>query len=1041
VHKVVVAAPARNNIIQGGDMRFSRVVVFFALGFVIAASAFAQTTGSLVGTVTSGGSPLPGVTVTIASPAMQGERTAVSGPNGDYNFPAVPPGTYAVKFEIEGMQRVTKPTNVRLGEIARADADLRVAAVTEAITVTAAAPSVLETPQVSTSITREQIEALPVGRTIAQRIQIAPGLNNDGPNNQTSIQGAPSYDNLYMVNGVVVNDTVRGQPENLFIEDAIQETTLITGGISAEYGRFTGGVVNTITKSGGNEFNGSIRDNITNPSWTKVSDFTDPITGVAQPKNADVNSHQYEATLGGFFLKDRLWFFGAGRKFNEATSLSTTATNIAFVNGRNNKRYEGKLTGQITPKHSLVGSYFHGNTKETNNRFGNVVDLASLTNRELPNWLETAHYSGVMTNNLLLEGQYSRRYFAFIGGGGPFSQLPANGLIPTSDATFIAGTLVRDLATSRRMFAPTFCACDPKTRNNKDYQAKLSYFLSTKSMGSHSVVAGYDAFHELRHENNFQSGNSFRVWGDFIYVGQQAYFHANPTRGFITNNPIAELSKTSDAAVKSAYINDKWDFNNHFTLNLGVRYDKNDAIDQSHNKISDDSAFSPRLGVIYDIRGDGSNRISANYAKYVSHIDNGINDTIAVGGQPGSIYFNYRGPEINGPGTTNYVPTDQVLRQMFDWFNSVGGVNGYKDIDSISVPGLTAKLAGTLKSPNAQEVSFGYGHQFGSGAYLRADLIHRFWSDFYVSFTDTTTGQNVTPSGTRVDVTAVRNDDSGLSRRYNGAQIQGAYRLGRSNIGGNYTYSKLRGNVEGETFNNATVFVGNNDYPEYQKFARNNPVGYLNEDIRHRANLYANYDIPLPWGDLNLGVLERYHTGAAFSAAGRARVRSVISNPNNYYAVPPSNVAYFFSDRGAFRADNISSTDLGATYNLPTFGKVKVFLRADLVNALNQQGVEFAGTNLGAVVESRVYTAQTAPRSTLQAGVNRPNCTGTGQAANCSNPFYLFNPYTDKPIEYKPGMDPNGHYNFMLDPTFGKPTNFAAYQTPRTYRFGVGVRF
>ena len=73
--------------------------------------------------------------------------------------------------------------------------------------------------------------------------------------------------------------------------------------------------------------------------------------------------------------------------------------------------------------------------------------------------------------------------------------------------------------------------------------------------------------------------------------------------------------------------------------------------------------------------------------------------------------------------------------------------------------------------------------------------------------------------------------------------------------------------------------------------------------------------------------------------------------------------------------------------------------------------------------------------------MDRPNCTGTGQAANCSNPFYLFNPYTDKPIEYKPGMDPNGHYNFMLDPTFGKPTNFAAYQTPRTYRFGVGVRF
>lgn len=995
-------------------------------------TAFAQTTGTLVGTVTSIGSPLPGATVTVSSPALQGTRTTVTGSNGDYNIPALPPGSYSVVFELEGMQKVTQHVDVRLGETARADADLKVSKVAESITVTATAPTVLETPQVSTNLTREQVESLPIGRTIQARIQLAPGVNNDGPNNQTVINGAFSYDNLYMVNGVVVNDTVRGQPENLFIEDAIQETTLLTGGISAEYGRFTGGVVNTITKSGGNEFTGSLRDNITNPRWTKVTDFRDPITSVAQPKNVDVNSYQYEATLGGFILKDRLWFFGAGRKFNESISNVTTATNLSYVNQRNNKRYEGKLTGQITPKHSIVASYLHNVTDETNNRFGNIVDLRSLTNRKLPNWLETAHYNGVLTSNVLIEGQYSRRYFAFIGGGGPKGELPANGVVPTSNSTFIDGTLLRDLATFRRMWSPTFCACDPKTRNNKDYLAKVNYFLSTRSMGSHNIVAGYDDFHELRHENNFQSGNDFRIWGDFIYAGKDVYFHANPTRGFIEWTPITQLSKTSDAAVRSVFANDKWDLSNHFSFNVGIRYDKNDAIDQSHSKISDDSAFSPRLGVIYDVKGDGRNRVSANYAKYVSHIDNAINDSVAVGGQPGSIYFNYRGPEINAPGTptAQLVPTAEVIKRMFDWFNSVGGVNGYKDIDSIFVPGLTAKLTGTLKSPNAQEYSLGYGHQFGSSGYVRADFIHRHWSDFYVSFTDTTTGQNVTPDGSKVDVTLIRNDDSGLSRRYNGAQIQGAYKIGHLNVGANYTYSKLRGNVEGETFNNATIFVGNNDYPEYQKFAQNLPVGYLNEDIRHRANVFANYNLALPWGALNFGFLERYHTGAAFSAIGRARVRGVIANPNKYYATPPSNVAYFFSDRGAFRLDNISATDLTASYNLPTFGKVNIFLRADLVNAFNQQGVEFAATNLGAVVENRVYTAQTAPRSTLTvANGDRPKA------------FALFNPYTDKPIRFKKGMDVNGTYNYMLDPTFGQPTNKDAFQTPRTYRFAVGIRF
>jgi hypothetical protein len=987
---------------------------------LVGVTAFAQTTGTIVGTVTSAGAGLPGATVTIASPSMQGVRTSVSGANGDFTFPAIPPGKYSVTTELEGLQKVTQSVNVRLGETARADSDLKVSKVAEAITVTATAPSVLETPQVSTSLTREQVESLPIGRTIAQRIQLAPGVNNDGPNNQTIINGAPSYDNLYMVNGVVVNDSIRGQPENLFIEDAIQETTLITGGVSAEYGRFTGGVINTITKSGGNEFSGSVRDNITNTAWTDETKFKDPISGVPQPANPSVKSNQYEATLGGYLMKDRLWFFGAGRKFNAQTARVTTGTNIPYINGSNNKRYEVKLTGQLTAKHSLVGSYLHNNTLETNNFFGNIVDLRSLTNRELPNWLESAHYSGVITNSLLVEGQWSRRYFAFVGGGGV--------------KDLINGTLLRDISTARRAWAPTFCGvCDPKVRNNKDYAAKANYFLSTKSMGSHSIVGGYDDFHEIRHENNEQSGSGFRIWGDFIYVGQDVFFRMKPeTNFFVEATPITQLSQTSDAATKSLFVNDKWDFNNHWSFNIGARYDKNNALDQSHTKVSDDSNSSPRLSAIYDVKGDGRNRISASYAKYVSHIDNGVNDSVAVGGQPGSIYFNYKGPAINNGGAP-YVPTDQVIKQVFDWFNSVGGVNGYKDIEFISVPGLTAKLRGGLKSPNSQEYAVGYGHQLGSNGYVRADYINRSWHDFYVSFLDLTTGVNTAANGSKVDVTQIGNDDSGLSRKYNGIQTQAAYRIGRLNLGGNYTYSTLKGNVEGETFNNATVTVGNNVYPEYVKFAQNIPNGYLNEDIRNRANLFANYDLALPWGNLNLGVLERYHSGAAYSAVGSIRMLGIITNPG--YNTPPTNVSYFFSKRGQFRVDDIKSTDLTGTYNLPTFGKVNIFLRGDLLNIFNAQGVEFASTNLGAVIETRVYTRASATR----AGVARPTCPPS--TPTCVNGFYTFNPYTETPKEFHDGDDVTQKYNFRLDPNFGKATNKDAYQLPRTYRFAVGVRF
>ena len=116
-----------------------------------------------------------------------------------------------------------------------------------------------------------------------------------------------SFESLFLVNGVVVNENVRGQPNPLYIEDAVQETTVLTGGVSAEFGRFTGGVVITVTKSGGNEFSGSLRDSFTNDDWTAKTDFAAQVEPID-----DINS-AYEGTLGGRIIRDRLWFFAAGR--------------------------------------------------------------------------------------------------------------------------------------------------------------------------------------------------------------------------------------------------------------------------------------------------------------------------------------------------------------------------------------------------------------------------------------------------------------------------------------------------------------------------------------------------------------------------------------------------------------------------------------------------------------------------------------------------------------------------------------------------------
>ncbi|PYQ47774.1 MAG: hypothetical protein DMF59_17985, partial [Acidobacteria bacterium] len=235
-----------------------------ALLLLLPATLLAQTTtGTILGTVTTDGKALPGVTVTVASPAMQGTRTTVSGEAGGYNFSNLPPGEYTATFELAGMQSVRKHVTVNVSTTSRADVDLKVSSVTEAITVTAAASPTAESTQVTTNFKIDTINELPINRTIDAVTLLSPGVTEAGPNNQITISGSHSFDSLFLVDGVIVNENLRGQPNPLYIEDAIQETTVLTGGVSAEFGRFTGGVVSTITKSGGNDFSGSVRDNLT----------------------------------------------------------------------------------------------------------------------------------------------------------------------------------------------------------------------------------------------------------------------------------------------------------------------------------------------------------------------------------------------------------------------------------------------------------------------------------------------------------------------------------------------------------------------------------------------------------------------------------------------------------------------------------------------------------------------------------------------------------------------------------------------------------
>ena len=253
-------------------MRSHRIwLVALVLPLLMASVLVAQgiPTSTISGRVINEGQGLPGVTVTAKSPALQGTRTAVTSVNGDFVFANIPPGEYTVTLTMSGFQTVTRNVKANASQQAVVNATMSLAAVAAEAVVVGTSESISQTTQAATTYTSDLLGKLPTARTLNSSVILTPGLNSNGPNGVT-ISGAMSTENLYTVNGVVITDNVRSSAYNLFIEDAIQETTTTTSSVSAEFGRFTGGVINTITKSGGNTFSGSLRATLTNDSRTAL---------------------------------------------------------------------------------------------------------------------------------------------------------------------------------------------------------------------------------------------------------------------------------------------------------------------------------------------------------------------------------------------------------------------------------------------------------------------------------------------------------------------------------------------------------------------------------------------------------------------------------------------------------------------------------------------------------------------------------------------------------------------------------------------------
>jgi carboxypeptidase family protein len=997
-------------------MRWLKLSLGVAVAVVMTSGpATAQTsTGTITGRVvdTQGGT-LPGVTITITSPNLQGTRSDVSSQNGDYILTLLPPGTYEVTFELSGFGTIKQSVSVAPTQNVPINVTMGPAPISEVVNVIGdAAAIVTKTAQLTTNFKQDFISTLPSTRNLDASILMAPALHPTGPAGAYSVAGSMSFESLFTVNGVVVNENLRGQPNALYIEDAIQEVAISTAGVSAEFGRFGGGMINAITKSGGNVFSGSFRTSFNNDNWRTVTPFKET--------KLDKTVPTYEFTFGGPIVRDHLWFFGAGRMQSQESTRSTNATNLSYVRTLDEKRYEGKLTYSPNSKHSFKGSFTKIQDDRLNDsgfNFAALMDLASLTNRSIPQDLLSLNYTGILTPNFFVEAQYAARHSTTPGSGSTSTDL-------------INGTLVTDRARGTRYWSPTFCGvCDDEKRDNNDIRLKGTYFLSTKNAGAHDVVFGYDVFNDMRFANNHQSGSDYRILGTRTILQGTTVFPVflgdNSTR--LQWNPIELSSLGTNFRTHSLFINDSWRHSRTLTFNLGLRWDKNDGKDASGASVAKDSLISPRFAAVWDPAGDGRWTVSGSFARYAAAISNSVAD-LSPAGLPQTSIRAYQGPSINADPNGTLIPTDVAIGRVFDWFRASGGINLFNrpitllGVEGDDVPGVSLKIPDTLKSPNSYEYAGAVSRQMGSRGSFRVDGVFRRYQDFYSDRTDLSTGRVTSTLGQTFDLTVRENTDD-LLRRYAGLTTQASYRFNGVDVGGNYTLSRTWGNIDGENSGSGPIAAFVKQYPEYRQASWNYPIGDLSIDQRHRVRLWGTYTPPLSAhaGSFNVSALEQIGSGVPYGAVGPVNSATFVKNPG--YLNPQggrSDLAwdYFFSARDAYATAATYRTDLALNYSyrIPGTRSADMFIHTEIINLFNQ--FQLCGCG-GSVFSNGGATSLTNIGQSVLTSSN----SGTVQA---------FNPFTTAPVE---GVNWNKGANF------GTALNQFAYTTPRTFRFNLGVRF
>src|SRR5713226_3535217 len=298
----------------------SRVVVLLAVFCLLAGWLLASPVGSIAGSVKdASGAYMAGAKVTLTNTATNAKLETATDQNGEFQFLQLAPSTYTLAVEAKGFKRAISHALVQVDQITHADFSLEVGDVSQSVQVEAVAP-LLETDKstLSSVVDTHTIESMPLNaRQYLDLALLTPGALPSATGTQGggfNVAGARSQSNIFLLDGVSIVDTqVNSALGNFRITDAVQEFAVQTSVATAEFGRGTGGQVSIVTKSGTNQFHGSVFEYFRNAKMDAADFFTNKNS---KPKNP-LHRNQYGATLGGPIWKDKTFFFASWEGFRQ----------------------------------------------------------------------------------------------------------------------------------------------------------------------------------------------------------------------------------------------------------------------------------------------------------------------------------------------------------------------------------------------------------------------------------------------------------------------------------------------------------------------------------------------------------------------------------------------------------------------------------------------------------------------------------------------------------------------------------------------------